>query len=122
MSGAASPPGAGDGGGQDGIDPLIVGILRMLLEASGAGWVSLPRLGKQLRASGSEVLRVLHVLSDARFGEQRGAGWVQVRNDGLRWQARLTDLGRAYCGHLFASGHAADAPADAAFAEKGRRD
>lgn len=103
MSGATGD-GAAVQNGQDeqqGIDPLIIGVLRMLREAPEPGWVSLPRLGKRLESSGSEVLRILHVLSDARFGEQPGLGWVAVRNEGLRWQARLTEAGRVSSDELF---------------------
>lgn len=95
------------------VDPLIVGILRMLREAPEPGWVSMPRLVKQLRSSGSEVLRTLHVLSDAHFGPQQGLGWVQVRQIELRWQARLTELGRHCSEELFAPEvSAAAAPPD----------
>lgn len=104
---AASAPDDDGQGDLQSIDPLIVGILQTLCEAPSAGWVSLPRLGKRLGASGSEVLRVLNVLSDAQFGDTQGLGWVEVRHEELRWQARLTETGYHHCESMFPAASAA---------------
>lgn len=101
MSGVRTAPNNVEDGAEkeilQGVDPLLIGILRLLHAEPTGGWVSLPRLVKHLHASGSEVLRGLQVLSDARFGPQQGLGWVHVRQTGVRWQARLTALGQAQC-------------------------
>ncbi|THU04177.1 hypothetical protein E9531_05135 [Lampropedia puyangensis] len=79
----------------------MLGVLYALWLAPEQAWVSLPRLVKHLRSSASALLRTLAPLSVARVHGQPGMGWLEVRNEGLRWQTRLTAEGRMQCAGLF---------------------
>ena len=75
-------------------------ILRALAEAPAgdaatAAGTSLPKLAKRFGASGSALLRQLHMMSAARIGAHAGPGWVHVEERDGRWLAWLTESGRA---------------------------
>ena len=80
-------------------DAFAAAILRALAEASadgsGAGGMSLPRLGKRLGQGASVVMRQPTLMGDAAIGGVRGPGWVRVVQLDDRWVAHLTDAGRA---------------------------
>ncbi len=83
------------------VPPLAWALLQALAEEEGDGGgddvaVSLPRLGKRLGQGVSVLMRQLSLMGDAVIGGMPGPGWVQVREEGGRWTARLTEAGRAF--------------------------
>lgn len=83
------------------VSPLAWALLQALAEdgADGGGddaAVSLPRLGKRLGQGVSVLMRQLSLMGDAVIGGMPGPGWVQVREEGGRWTAQLTEAGRAF--------------------------
>lgn len=77
------------------MEPLSESILRALVQAPREGGVSLPRLGKQLGAGASVLMRRLTLMGDATLGGVTGPGWVRVVQLDDRWVVHLTDEGRA---------------------------
>lgn len=59
--------------------------------------VSLPRLCKRLGVRQSTLLRCIAYLGEAALGEQYGAGWVRLEQDGERSLLSLTEEGRRVC-------------------------
>lgn len=86
------------------VSPLAWALLQALAEEGGGAAVSLPRLGKRLGQGVSVLMRQLSLMGDAVIGGMPGPGWVQVREEGGRWTARLTGAGSA-----FVEGQAAEA-------------
>ncbi len=83
------------------VPPLAWALLQALVEEGGDGGgddvaVSLPRLGKRLGQGVSVLMRQLSLMGDAVIGGMSGPGWVQVREEGGRWTAQLTEAGRAF--------------------------
>lgn len=83
------------------VPPLAWALLQALAEegADGGGddvAVSLPRLGKLLGQGVSVLMRQLSLMGEAVIGGMPGPGWVQVREEGGRWTAQLTEAGRAF--------------------------
>ncbi len=84
------------------VSPLAWALLQALAEEGGDGGgdgcaaVSLPRLGKRLGQGVSVLMRQLSLMGDAVIGSMPGPGWVQVREEGGRWTARLTAAGRTF--------------------------
>ena len=74
---------------------LAAALLRVLAEegARSPRPVSLPRLVKRLEQGGSVLLRELALMGSQRIGAYVGPGWVEVSQEGERWQVRLTDAG-----------------------------
>ncbi|AIP66263.1 DNA-binding protein [Burkholderia thailandensis] len=91
---------AGDGGGDDGLDPPILAVLLQLREAAvdarGAPW-SLAKLGKRAGVPMSTLRRTLTRLDAAGVTE------TMVRDDGAGRTA-LTAQGLRWCDALFAGG------------------
>ena len=79
------------------LDELSVAILRELALAPGATGMALPRLGKHLGLGASVLMRALSAMSHARIGGVDGPGWVRVTQVEERWNAALTEAGRAFC-------------------------
>ncbi len=74
-------------------------LLRALAEApagdsASTPGTSLPKLAKRFSASGSALLRQLHMMSAARIGTHAGPGWVHVEERDGRWLAWITEAGR----------------------------
>lgn len=69
--------------------------LETLAALDAGNGVSLPRLAKRTGLRVSVLLRLYTLMSDARFGDSQGPGWVRLRvdEDG-RWIAQLTAAGR----------------------------
>ncbi|MFZ6730293.1 formate dehydrogenase accessory sulfurtransferase FdhD [Undibacterium sp. Ji42W] len=59
--------------------------------------LSLPRLCKRLGVRQSTLLRCIAYLGEEVIGQQRGAGWVHLRQDGERSLLSLTEEGRRVC-------------------------
>jgi hypothetical protein len=78
-------------------DVLSHAILEVLHASPGPKGVSLPRMGKSLGLGVSVLLRRLHLLSAASIGGQPGPAWVRVEQVDERWNAHLTEAGRAQC-------------------------
>lgn len=83
------------------VSPLAWALLQALAEEGVDGGgddvaVSLPRLGKRLGQGVSVLMRQLSLMGEAVIGGMPGPGWVQVREEGGRWTARLTEAGRAF--------------------------
>ncbi len=83
------------------VPPLAWALLQALAEEGVDGGgddaaVSLPRLGKRLGQGVSVLMRQLSLMGDAVIGGMPGPGWVQVREEGGRWTAQLTEAGRAF--------------------------
>jgi hypothetical protein len=72
---------------------LAEALLEELAAAQPEG-VSLPRLCKRLGVRMSVLLRTLAWLGDARIGEEPGVGLVEVRGEGERRIAALTESAR----------------------------
>ncbi|AHI67802.1 hypothetical protein [Burkholderia thailandensis] len=91
---------AGDGGGDDGLDPPILAVLLQLREAAvdarGAPW-SLAKLGKRAGVPMSALRRTLTRLDAAGVTE------TMVRDDGAGRTA-LTAQGLRWCDALFTGG------------------
>ena len=85
------------------LDDLSAAILRELAAAPGEAGMSLPRLGKHLGLGASVLMRSLSAMSNARIGGVDGPGWVRVTQVEERWNATLTDAGRAFCKHHLGS-------------------
>ena len=79
------------------LDELSAAILRELAAAPGEAGMSLPRLGKHLGLGASVLMRSLSAMSHARIGGVEGPGWVRVTQVEERWNATLTEAGRAFC-------------------------
>jgi len=79
------------------LDELSVAILRELAAAPGEAGMSLPRLGKHLGLGASVLMRSLSAMTNARIGGIDGPGWVRVTQVEERWNAALTEAGRAFC-------------------------
>ena len=79
------------------LDELSAAILRELAAAPGDAGMSLPRLGKHLGLGASVLMRSLSAMSHARIGGVEGPGWVRVTQVEERWNATLTEAGRAFC-------------------------
>ncbi len=79
------------------VSPLAWALLHALAEEGDDGAaVSLPRLGKRLGQGASVLMRQLSLMGNAVIGGMPGPGWVQVREEGGRWTARLTEVGSAF--------------------------
>ncbi|SFE57901.1 FdhD protein [Paracidovorax wautersii] len=83
------------------VSPLAWALLQALAEEGVDGGgddvaVSLPRLGKRLGQGVSVLMRQLSLMGEAVIGGMPGPGWVQVREEGGRWTAQLTEAGRAF--------------------------
>ncbi|MBW8759227.1 MAG: hypothetical protein JF586_16575 [Burkholderiales bacterium] len=78
------------------LDELSAAILRELAAAPGEAGMSLPRLGKHLGLGASVLMRSLSAMSNARIGGVDGPGWVRVTQVEERWNAALTEEGRAF--------------------------
>ena len=78
------------------LDELSIAILDELAAAPGPAGMSLPRLGKHLGLGASVLMRSLSAMSDARIGGVAGPGWVRVTQVEERWNAALTEAGRAF--------------------------
>lgn len=83
------------------VSPLAWALLQALAEEGVDGGgddvaVSLPRLGKLLGQGVSVLMRQLSLMGEAVIGGMPGPGWVQVREEGGRWTAQLTEAGRAF--------------------------
>ena len=79
------------------LDELSAAILRELATAPGDAGMSLPRLGKHLGLGASVLMRSLSAMGHARIGGVDGPGWVRVTQVEERWNAALTEAGRAFC-------------------------
>ena len=79
------------------LDELSAAILRELAAAPGDAGMSLPRLGKNLGLGASVLMRSLSAMSHAGIGGVEGPGWVRVTQVEERWNAALTEAGRAFC-------------------------
>ena len=79
------------------LDALSIAILRELAAAPGEAGMSLPRLGKHLGLGASVLMRSLSAMGHARIGGVDGPGWVRVTQVEERWNAALTEAGRAFC-------------------------
>jgi hypothetical protein len=70
-------------------------LLRLLLALDAGEGVALARLAKRRGERVSVLLRQLTALSDARIGGVAGPGWLRLAcDDGGRWTAHLTSIGR----------------------------
>ena len=77
------------------LDELSAAILRELAAAPSEAGMSRPRLGKHLGLGASVLMRSLSGMSNARIGGVDGPGWVRVTQVEERWNAALTEAGRA---------------------------
>lgn len=87
----------GDGGEDDGLDPVVGAILRTLWDHRQAGTekdLSLARLSKRASVQMSVLRRVLTQLGEADLVD------TVMEEDG-RGTARLTEEGETLCGQLF---------------------
>lgn len=73
--------------------PLLHALLAEL--AAHPGGVSTARLCKRLGLRMSILLRTLAWIGEEPVGDQSGAGWVRLAEDGPRTLVLLTDAGRA---------------------------
>ena len=77
---------------------MLPDSLVALAELDKGRGVSLTRIAKRLGLTVSVLMREYTALSDAKLGGVAGPGWVRLECDeGGRWIAHLTALGRAQC-------------------------